>query len=163
MSEGDSVTDGIGSRELAAALEGVRQAIEHVGRGIHELADSMRKLAAKLEGPSSDADGFSGVKAFVQGAVETASKPRTQLSSTTKAKARPHGGPRRASISKGVDDLIKTGWLVKRDQKELVSKLQERYPGANSDNVLHVLKRRLNRTLVRIKAGNRFVWSTIET
>lgn len=81
---------------------------------------------------------------------------------TQSAKGGVHGGSRKASISKGVDELLTSGWLVKKTQDEIVEKLHERFLGANSDNVLHVLKRRLNKTLVRVRTDRGEVWSPIE-
>jgi hypothetical protein len=89
--------------------------------------------------------------------------PASPVSHPRPARAGEHGGSRKASISKGVDDLLKTGWLNKKTQEEIVEKLHERFLGANSDNVLHVLKRRLNKTLVRARTERGDVWSPIGT
>jgi formyltetrahydrofolate synthetase len=160
---GESTTEG--EREKS----GLSEAVASVGQAIDSLAEAMKSLSESIGRVLQNLD---EVSTPVQGSSHSSSPPvsrnehRVVRVSKIKTASRNwqglHGGPRRASISRGVDDLIRTGWLVRRSQREVVSKLQERFPGANSDNALHVLKRRLNKSLVRVKEGKDWVWSTIE-
>jgi len=73
------------------------------------------------------------------------------------------GGTRKASISKGLDELVDSKWLVRKPIPDVVAKLKERFPGANYENVKMALTRRLNRTLVRNREGDDWVFSIMET
>lgn len=152
--------------DLANAVDSVWRAIQYVGEAIYDLSENVGKIAEKIEElsirmPDSLVVSSDEPKAEPPSTRPAPRPPPSARPSRTASKGA-HGGSRRASISKGVDDMIRTGWLVKKPQDEIVSKLQERFPGANSDNVLHVLKRRLNKSLVRIRVGKVWMWSVIE-
>ena len=121
------------------------------------------RIAERLERIQQHFESALGVEGPSPEVVAARPHPRTpRVNRSGPTGSGTHGGSRKASISKGVDDLLESGWLTRKSQDEIIEKLQERLHGANSDNVLHVLKRRLNRSLMRIKSGDGWVWSPIE-
>lgn len=119
-----------------------------------EIAQRVSKLLDRfidqLEGPAR------GTARSTQGGARTIPGGPQGPKST-------RGGLRKPSVSKGVDDLIKSKWLVNKKVQDVVEKLRERYPSATMTNVGNALLRRLNKSLARRKDGGDWIWSVIET
>ena len=82
--------------------------------------------------------------------------PSGQLKKTAR------GGARKASVSRGIDELIKSKWLVEKKATDVADKLRETYPGASAENVMPALRRRLNKNVTRRKQDGEWLWSVIE-
>jgi len=71
------------------------------------------------------------------------------------------GGARKAFVSPGIDDLIKTKWLIGKTTQEIVTKLKaDGIVGANEDNVNSALLRKVqSRVLTRTEQDGEWMWT----
>jgi hypothetical protein len=138
------------------------------GRLTDDIDAQLRMILAPFEsripGRAPNVDEPSNTESRPSASPSPASRPRKPTSpGLPKRRAGgKHGGTRVSSVARGLDRLIADKWLVEKTQPEIISKLRERFPGVDSDNILHALKRRLNKTLVKYERGDETRWSVME-